>query len=102
MMPGIQLMAIWFLPESPRWLISKGKEAEAKKVLIKYHGNNNENDEFAHWEFAEITSTLQLEKEASAESGWMELVRTPGNRKRCGLIIATAIFSQCSGNGLVS
>ncbi|WYZ35161.1 hypothetical protein EsH8_I_001437 [Colletotrichum jinshuiense] len=102
MMPGIQLMALWFLPESPRWLISKGKEAEAKRVLIKYHGNNNENDEFAHWEYAEIYSTLKLEKEASSQSGWMELVRTPGNRKRCGLIIATAIFSQCSGNGLVS
>ncbi|WQF77407.1 Putative major facilitator, sugar transporter, major facilitator superfamily [Colletotrichum destructivum] len=102
MMPGIQLLSIWFLPESPRWLISKGKEAEAKRVLIKYHGNNNENDEFANWELAEISTTLRLEKEASAQSGWMELVRTPGNRKRCGLIIATAIFSQCSGNGLVS
>ncbi|GKT48220.1 lactose permease [Colletotrichum spaethianum] len=102
MMPGIQLLSIWFLPESPRWLISKGKEAEAKRVLIKYHGNNNENDEFAHWELAEISTTLRLEKEASSQSGWMELIRTPGNRKRCGLIIATAIFSQCSGNGLVS
>ncbi|KAI8168761.1 Lactose permease [Colletotrichum sp. SAR 10_70] len=102
MMPGIQLLAVWFLPESPRWLISKGKEEQAKRVLIKYHGNGDETDAFAHWEFAEISSTLKLEREAAANSGWMELVRTPGNRKRCALIIATAIFSQCSGNGLVS
>ena len=55
-----------------------------------------------NWEYNEISLTLEAEKAASASSGWYELVRTPGNRKRCLLIILTAIFSQCSGNGLVS
>jgi len=101
-MPGIQLLALWFVPESPRWLISKGKDAAARNVLVKYHGNGNENDAFVEWEFREIRDTIHLEAEAAASSGWYELVRTPGNRKRCLLIILTAIFSQCSGNGLVS
>lgn len=102
LMPGIQLLVIYFIPESPRWLISKGKDEQALKILTKYHANGDESDEFVKWEFAEIRETLHLEKEASASSGWLELVRTPGNRKRCFLIIVTAIFSQCSGNGLVS
>jgi len=100
-MPGIQLLALWMIPESPRWLINRGKYAEAKRILTKYHGNGSETD-FVRWEFNEISQTIELEKVASAESGWYELVRTPGNRKRCLLIILTAIFSQCSGNGLVS
>ncbi|KAL2831635.1 general substrate transporter [Aspergillus pseudoustus] len=100
-MPAIQLIFIWFLPESPRWLISKGKLDQARAVLVKYHGNGNENDAFVQFEFAEIRETLRLEQDA-ASTGWKELIRTSGNRKRCLLIILTAIFSQCSGNGLVS
>ncbi|KAF1348248.1 hypothetical protein EJ07DRAFT_185160 [Lizonia empirigonia] len=83
------------------WLISKDKHEAAKKVLTKYHGNG-EDSEFVSWEFNEISQTLKVEKAANASSRWYELVRTPGNRKRCLLIILTAIFSQCSGNGLVS
>ncbi|CAI6335597.1 unnamed protein product [Periconia digitata] len=100
-MPGIQLLCVYLLPESPRWLISKNKHAAAQKMLTKYHGNGEETD-FVKWEYTEISQTLEAEKLASASSGWVELVRTPGNRKRCLLIILTAIFSQCSGNGLVS
>ncbi|KAH7401262.1 general substrate transporter [Pyrenochaeta sp. MPI-SDFR-AT-0127] len=100
-MPGIQLLSIYLLPESPRWLISKNKHSDAKKMLTKYHGNGAE-DAFVKWEYNEISQTLEAERAASSDSGWYELVRTPGNRKRCMLIILTAIFSQCSGNGLVS
>lgn len=100
-MPGIQLIFIYLIPESPRWLISKNRHADAKNMLTKYHGNGAE-DAFVKWEYNEISQTLEAEKAASADSGWYELVRTPGNRKRCLLIILTAIFSQCSGNGLVS
>ncbi|RAR06329.1 general substrate transporter [Stemphylium lycopersici] len=100
-MPGIQLLFVYLLPESPRWLISKNKHSKAKKMLTKYHGNGTETD-FVTWEYNEISQTIEAEKAASSNSGWYELVRTPGNRKRCLLIVLTAIFSQCSGNGLVS
>lgn len=100
-MPGIQLLALYLVPESPRFHIARGKPEKARQMLIKYHGNGVET-QFVQWEYEEISNTLRLEQEASAQSGWMELVRTPGNRKRCILIISTAIFSQCSGNSLVS
>lgn len=35
------VLAVFFLPESPRWLVSKGRMEEAKKVLQKIRGRDN-------------------------------------------------------------
>lgn len=38
----LQVLMIWFCPESPRWLVSKGKDAQALKTLAYYHADGNE------------------------------------------------------------
>jgi len=40
LMPLVQFVGIWLLPESPRWLCSKDREEDALKVLIKVRGIN--------------------------------------------------------------
>ncbi|KAF4775974.1 hypothetical protein HER10_EVM0002342 [Colletotrichum scovillei] len=101
LMPVLQLIGIFTLPESPRWLCSKDRSNEAFEILVKYHASGNREDPFVRAEFAEIQETIRLEKLA-AETGWMVFFQTPGNRKRLLLIVLTSFFSQCSGNGLVS
>ena len=51
------------------------------------------------FEFAEIRSALEAER-MQKQTGWMQLVRTPGNRRRMRVIVAIAFFSQWSGSGL--
>ncbi|TCD71904.1 hypothetical protein EIP91_000036 [Steccherinum ochraceum] len=100
--PVLQVFLIWFVPESPRWLISKGKEEKALQTLAYYHADGNEQDPLVQFEFNEIKSAIDLDREVSANVGWKSLIATPGNRKRMAIIVALAFFSQWSGNGLVS
>lgn len=96
----IQMVGIYFVPESPRWLIARGRSDEAKKILVKYHVNGREGDPFVEAEFAEMKKVI--EAEMANETVWKDLIATPGNRKRLFLIIILGCFYQWSGNGLIS
>ena len=97
----LQLSFLWFVPESPRFLIAKGRPEKALKILADVHANGNQDDELVQTEFVEIRDTLRMEQEFEANS-WKELIRTKGNRHRLLIMIAAGFFSQWSGNGLVS
>ncbi|KAL6354263.1 hypothetical protein LRP88_11589 [Fusarium phalaenopsidis] len=97
----IQITFIWFLDESPRWLVYKDRGEEAYKILVKNHGNGDWNDPLVQAEFWEMNETLKAER-AVKEQGLKLFIATPGNRKRLFLLITLAVFGQWSGNGLVS
>ena len=96
-----QIAFVFFLPESPRWLTSKDRGDEALAILIKYHAEGDESHELPRAEFAQIKTALEVENE-SRKRGWIELFQTPGMRRRSLIGAMLGLFTQFSGNTLIS
>jgi len=98
----IQLTFIYWIPESPRWLLSKDRGDEALDMLAKYHAGGDKNNATVQFEFREIRDTIQQEVTANRSSGYLDFFRTRGNRWRLAIIVSLGVISQYSGNALFS
>lgn len=97
----VQIAFVFFIPESPRWLITKEKHEEAFEILAKYHAEGDRESEFVKAEFAQLQTTIAIELENSKKS-MMDLVRTSGNRRRLLISTMLGLFTQWSGNTRMS
>lgn len=104
-LPVFQLAFFWLVPESPRYLINKGRMEKARAVLSKFHtGNLTDPRDIAliDFEISEIEVALANEKSQQANAKYLDFITKPNFRKRLFLCVFTGIMMQLSGNGLVS
>lgn len=102
--PGILVLScIYWIPESPRWLVAKGRYEEAEQMLAHYHANGDRKNETVVFEFHEMKRTIELEFSAGKKSSsFLDFARTAGNRYRVMLLVSLAMVSQYSGSNLFS
>jgi len=80
------LVALFFVPESPRWLASKNRNNEAMKILEKVNGKARATEVMN-----EIRNTLRQEQ------GTISELFAPGLRTAMIIGIFLALFSQITG-----
>ncbi|KAI5300772.1 hypothetical protein KEM56_002214 [Ascosphaera pollenicola] len=121
---AIQLTLVYFLPETPRWLVRAGRDQEARRVLLKVHGNGSrggvkiadhvlrgierdiaaEEDELA--QANKTASSSDAVGESGSTSAWREtwtaLIHIGGNKRALTIACMLQALQQlCGFNSLM-
>ncbi|KAF4958816.1 hypothetical protein FGADI_2160 [Fusarium gaditjirri] len=102
LLPALAFPGLLMAPESPRWLASMDRVEEARQVVAKHHAGGDFNAPLVESETEEIINTIKAEQQAHSSSSYSDMLKTKGNRWRLLISVTLGVFSQWSGNGVVS
>ncbi|KAH6695001.1 general substrate transporter [Plectosphaerella plurivora] len=101
-LPALQLLGVYFLPESPRWLVARGRKEEAHKILADYHAGGDYDSPLVRFEMAEIEHALVVESDTMSQNSWLDLIRSPANRRRTLIAVIVGLGAQWNGVNMIS
>lgn len=99
-LPFVIFIGVSFMPESPRWLCSKGRHEEARALFVKYHANGNASAELVAVEMDEIATALAMDEQKT--TSWASLFKTKANRRRVFLAVFIPFACLWNGQGVIT
>lgn len=97
MWPGPLLLGIALAPESPWWLVRKGRIEDAKRSLLRLTSLNRETDFDADETVAMMVHTTALEKKITAGASYLDCFRG-SDLRRTEIVCMCWAIQNLSGN----
>lgn len=90
-LPAVVLCGIYWMPESPRYLLSKDRIEEARAIIHRMHSDPSDpTDEFAKREFYQMQKQIALD--ITFKTSYWEIFTRPSMRKRA---LTTILLEFC-------
>lgn len=87
-------VALYFIPESPRWLILQGRREEGHKALRWLRPAGASIDA----EVDQIEAAIRKEREVGSSVGVLDMFRNPVDRRRTMISVAGVTTQAASGS----
>ncbi|KAM0208789.1 hypothetical protein ACHAQD_011476 [Fusarium lateritium] len=99
--PLILACGVYFIPESPRWLVEHDQHERAEIILKRiYRDTSDPTNHGAQVEFAQIRAQVELERHLP--SSWSSLFTVPHYRKRALIGFTTLLAGQLTGTTVIN
>lgn len=94
--PLMMVGVMFLVPESPRFLLMKGKVEKAREIVYRLHKVKGDPDqEFARGEFYQMQKQAEYDK--TLEPGWWAMFTKKCYRRRTALAMGFAFVGQSTG-----
>lgn len=72
--PTLLSIGLFWVPESPRWLVNKGRHEEGRKALMRLRGNSMLREDF-ELEWIEMVRGIEDDKKLARTTGALDMFR---------------------------
>lgn len=90
---------MYFLPESPRWLVTRDRHEDALRVLAKLHARGNTDEPYVQAELREIIARIEYERQHPAPSYFQLLFGK--ERRRTWIGLGVQFWQQVTGINVI-